>query len=128
MFALDFCCGSDQGLVHGVELDWQLLKEAKGIHRLGMTYAPLDDVVELAPVDPTQNRAAASLFLVLKSALNHLPAGFAVIETHQGKAIEDELFAHGAPLPGVHGEDLVSRKTGPLRSPWPPLWDQEELG
>jgi len=60
---------------------------------------------------------SASLLLVVKSALNHLPAGFPVIETHQGKAIENELFAHGALLADVRGEDLESRKTGPLEKP-----------
>ena len=93
-----------------------------------MTYASLDDVVELAPVDPTQSRAAASLLLVVKSALNHLPAGFAAIETHQGKAIENELFADGAPLPDVRDEDLESRRSGPLKNPWLPESDPEEPG
>ena len=128
MLAFDLGCRLNQRLIHREKIDRQLFQEAKRIHRLGMTYASLDDAVELAPVDPTQNRAAASLLLVVKSALNHLPARFAVIETHEGKAIENELFAHGALLPDVRGEDLESRKTGLLKNPWLPESDQEEPG
>src|SRR6266536_256621 len=128
MLAFDFCCGLNQGLIHREKIDRQMFEEAKRIHRLGGTHASLDDVEKFAPVDPTQKRAAASLFLVVKSTLNHLPAGLAVIETHQGKAIENELFAHGAPLPGDRGEDLELRKTGPSKNPWPSEWDQGEPG
>jgi hypothetical protein len=46
--------------------------------------------------------------------LNDLPARLAVKKTDERKAIENELSAHGASLPGVRGEDLGSRKTGPL--------------
>jgi hypothetical protein len=83
-------------LIHQEKVDRQLFQEAKGIHRLVITYASLDDVVELAPVDPIQNREAASLLLVVESALNHMPARLAVIETHHGKAIENELFGSAA--------------------------------
>ena len=128
MLAFDLGCGLNQRLIHREKIDRQLFQEPKGIHRVGMTYASLDDVVELTPVDPIENRAAASLLLVVKSPLNHLPARFAVVEAHQGKAIENELFAHDAPLPDVRGEDLESGKTGPLKNPWLPESDQEEPG
>ena len=38
----DFRCGSDQGLVHGEELNRQLFEEPECLHRLGRTHAPLD--------------------------------------------------------------------------------------
>jgi adenine-specific DNA-methyltransferase len=41
MLAFDFRCGSNQRLIHREKLDRELFEEAKRIHRLGMTHAPL---------------------------------------------------------------------------------------
>jgi hypothetical protein len=96
----------------------------KRVHRFRGADATLYDIVKLAPVNPVEKGASPSLFLIVQSFLNDLPARFPVIETDKGKAIEDELFAHGAPLRDVLGGDLESRKTGPLKSPWPLQWDR----
>jgi uncharacterized protein (UPF0332 family) len=60
-------------------------EEAERVHRLGSTHAAFDDVQKFTPVDPIQYRAGASLLLVVKSALNDLPAGFAVIGLTRAK-------------------------------------------
>jgi hypothetical protein len=40
-------------------------------------------------------------------------------ETDQGKTIENEPYAHGAPLPCVRGGDLEVKKTDPSKNPSP---------
>jgi hypothetical protein len=115
-------------LVDGEEIDRELFQETERVHGLGRSHAPLDDVKKFTPVDPIQDRAGARFFLIVKGALNNLPARFTMIETHQGKTIEDELFAHGAPLLCVRGEDLALMKIDPLKNPSPLRWDQEEPG
>ncbi len=125
MLTFDFGGCSNQELVYGKEFDRELFEETERVGCLRRSHAPLDDIEKFAPIDPIQNRAAMSFVLVVKSRLYDLPTGFAVKETDEGKAIENDLFAHGAPLPCVLGEDLELRKTGPSKSPWPPEWDQE---
>lgn len=117
MFALNFRRGSDERLVDRVKLDRKLFKQAKRVQRFGEPGAALDDVEKFSPIDPIESRAAAGLFLVVKSALNNLPPRFAVKKADQRKAIENELFAHDAPLPGVRDEGLELRKTAPLKNP-----------
>lgn len=124
--AFDFRCGSDQRLVHWKEVDGQLFEETERIHGLRGADAALDDIVKLAPVDPAEDGTRARFVLIVESLLDDLPARFPVKETDEGKAIENELFAHGAPLRGVHGRDLGSVKIGPSKNPWPLRWDQEE--
>ena len=41
---------------------------------------------------------------------------------------QGEFFAHGVPLRGARGEDLESKKIGPLKNPGPPQWGREEPG
>jgi hypothetical protein len=106
-------------VVYRKEFNGQLFKETERILGLGGPDASLYDIVELSPIDPVEDRAVARSILIVESLLHDLPAGFPVKETDEGKTIENELFAHGAPLRGVHGGDLGTEKIGPLKSPWP---------
>lgn len=44
MFAFDFRRRSNQGLIHGEKLDWELFEKAKRIDRFGGTRAAFDDI------------------------------------------------------------------------------------
>jgi len=117
VFAFDFRRGSDQRLVDRKEVDGQLFEKTESIGGPGGANTALDDVVEFAPVEPVEDGAGARFLLIVERLLDDLPAEFSVKETDKGKTIEDELFAHGAPLRGVHGGDLGLRKICPLRIP-----------
>jgi hypothetical protein len=78
MFALNFRRGSDERPVDRVKLDRKLFKQAKRVQRFGEPGTALNDVEKFSPIDPVKSREGASLFLVVKSALNNLPPRFAV--------------------------------------------------
>ena len=126
MLAFDFRRGLHQSLIHREKLNGKLFEKAKRIPCFGGADASLDDIEKLAPIDPVQDGAATSFFLVVESFLNNLPTGFAVVQTNQGEAIENELFAHGAPLPGVPGEGRWLKKNSLSENLWPFEWDREE--
>lgn len=128
VFAFNFCRGSHERLIDRKEVDGQLFEETERIGGLSGTDTAFDDIVELAPVDPVDDGAGARFVLIVERLLNDLPAWLPVKKTDEGKTIENELFAHGAPRRGVHGGDLESGKIAPLKNPWPSQSDQQEPG
>ena len=70
-----------------------------GLYR---TDATLNDIEEFAAIDPIENSGSMAFFLLVKGGLDVLPTGFSLKKGDEGKAIEDELSAHGALRPDVH--------------------------
>jgi hypothetical protein len=125
MCAFDFRGGTHQRLIDRVKVDRELFEQAKSFGRFGGPDAAFENIEEFAPIDPVERCASPSFFLGVKGFLHDLPARLAVKETDKGKAIENELFAHDAPLPGVLEGDLGSGKIGPLGIRLPLRWDRQ---
>lgn len=105
MFALDISRFFDERLIHRIELNRELFEQSDCFYSPRSTNASLDDIEEFTPVDPIKGGPGIGFFLLVKGVLDSLPAGLVVEKTDQCEAIENELFAHDAPLPDVLGGD-----------------------
>lgn len=75
----------------------------KGFSSSSRANLTLDDVEELTSIDPVQEGDGSGPLLLIQSSPDLFPTRLFLKQADQGKAIEDELFAHGVPPLGVHG-------------------------
>ena len=110
MVAFDLRRLSHQRQIYRHQFDGQLFQEMKRFCRPNRADLPLDDVEELAPMDPVEEGLSAGPLLPIQGRLDFLPTRFFMKEAHQRETIEDELFAHGAPPLDAPGEGRPLRR------------------
>lgn len=111
MLALDLRRVSHQWQVHRHQLDGQLFQEMEGFSGADRADLALDDVEELAPIDPVEKGLGPCPLLFIQGGADLFPTGLLMKEADQRETIEDEFFAHGGPPLDARDGDRPSRRT-----------------